>query len=129
MRLLLDTHVLLWWFNEPERLREACRAAIADEGNIVLVSSVTIWEAGIKQSLGKLTLKKPAEAWLPEVLQRSGFEVAELGLAAALRVRSLAWHHRDPFDRLLIAQALEDGYTLVTHDEAFASYGAPLIRA
>ena len=129
MKLLLDTHVLLWSAIDPTRLTAEAVAALEDGKNDVLVSIVSAWEIAIKQSLGKLTLKKPAEAWLPEVLRRSGFEVAELGLAAALRVRSLPWHHRDPFDRLLIAQALEDGYTLVTHDEAFASYGAPLIRA
>lgn len=69
-----------------------------------------------------------ARAWLPEVLRRSGIEVAELTLAAALRVRALPWHHGDPFDRLLIAQALEQGLTLVTHDD-FAAYGVPTLRA
>lgn len=63
-----------------------------------------------------------------EVVRRTGFEVAEIGLAAALRVRTLPWHHRDPFDRLLIAQALEDGYTIVTHDEIFEEYGVPVLR-
>jgi PIN domain nuclease of toxin-antitoxin system len=89
---------------------------------------VTAWEIAIKQSLGKLELAHPAERWLPEVLRRSGFEVAELGLAAALRVRGLPWHHRDPFDRLLVAHALEDGYTIVTHDATFDSYGVPVVR-
>jgi PIN domain nuclease of toxin-antitoxin system len=93
----------------------------------VLVSVVAAWEIAIKQSLGRLELPAPAEHWLPEVLRRTGFEVAELGLAAALRVRELPWHHRDPFDRLLIAHALEDGYTIATHDEAFQRYGVPVL--
>ena len=128
MKLLLDTHVLLWSATAPDRIGEEARTAIEDGTNDVLVSIVSAWEIAIKQSLGKLDLSRPAEQWLPDVLKRTGFEIAELGLAAALRVRALAWHHRDPFDRLLIAQALEEGYTVVTHDAAFAPYGVPLLR-
>ncbi|MBA3395768.1 MAG: type II toxin-antitoxin system VapC family toxin [Deltaproteobacteria bacterium] len=129
MKLLLDTHVLLWSATDPDRLSTDARAALEDGSHDVLVSVVSAWEIAIKQSLGKLELPTPAEEWLPEVLRRSGFEVAELGLAAALRVRSLAWHHRDPFDRLLVAQAFEEGYTLVTHDDDLAAYGVPVLRA
>jgi PIN domain nuclease of toxin-antitoxin system len=129
MKLLLDTHVLLWSATDPERLAPEARAALEDGTNDALVSVVTAWEIAIKQSLGKLELAKPAEQWLPEVLKRTGFEVAELGLPAALRVRGLAWHHRDPFDRLLIAQALDEGYTIVSRDAAFDAYGVPVIRA
>jgi PIN domain nuclease of toxin-antitoxin system len=129
MKLLLDTHVVLWAATEPDRLVAEARAALEDGANDVHVSVVTGWEIAIKQSLSKLELPRPAEQWLPEVLRRTGFEVAELGLAAALRVRGLPWHHRDPFDRLLIALALEDGYTIVTRDDAFTPYGAPLLRA
>ncbi len=129
MKLLLDTHVLLWSASEPDRLASEARGALEDGSHDVFVSVVSAWEIAIKQSLGKLDLPRAAEEWLPEVLRRSGFEVAELGLGAALRVRSLAWHHRDPFDRLLVAQAFEEGYTLVTHDEVLAAYGVPLLRA
>ncbi len=129
MRLLLDTHVLLWSATEPKELGAEARSAIEDGANDVRVSIVSAWEIAIKQSLGKLDLPSPAEQWLPRVLGRGGFEVAELGMAAALGVRALAWHHRDPFDRLLIAHALEDGFTIVTHDEAFAAYGVPVLRA
>lgn len=129
MKLLLDTHVLLWSATDPGRLAPAARAALEDGANEVYVSIVSAWEIAIKQSIGKLDLARPAEQWVPEVLKRSGFEVAELGLAAALRVRALAWHHRDPFDRLLVAQALEEGMTIVTHDDAFEAYSVPLLRA
>ncbi|HUH05387.1 MAG TPA: type II toxin-antitoxin system VapC family toxin [Kofleriaceae bacterium] len=128
MKLLLDTHVLLWSATEPDRLSVEARTALEDGANDVLVSIISAWEIAIKQSLGKLELAKPAEQWLPAVLERTGFEVAELGLAAALRVRGLAWHHRDPFDRFLIAQALEEGYTIVTHDGVFAAYGVAVLR-
>lgn len=129
MKLLLDTHVVLWSATDPARLTQGARAAIEDGSNDVLVSIVTAWEIAIKQSLGKLELARPAEQWLPDVVKRSGMEVAELALPAALRVRGLAWHHRDPFDRLLIAQALEHAYTIVTHDDVFATYGVPVLRA
>lgn len=129
MKLLLDTHVVVWSATAPHRISPGARRLIEDGANEALVSIVTAWEIAIKQSLGKIDLPLPAERWLPGVLRRTGFEVAHLGLAAALRVRALPWHHRDPFDRLLITQALEDGYTIVTHDREFASYGVPLIHA
>lgn len=129
MKLLVDTHVLLWSATDPQRLASGARAALEDGANDVLVSIVSAWEIAFKQSLGKLGLPSPAEQWLPQVLARTGFEVAELGLAAALRVGGLAWHHRDPFDRLLVAHALQDGYTIVTHDDAFAAYGVAVLRA
>jgi PIN domain nuclease of toxin-antitoxin system len=129
VKLLLDTHVVLWSATDPDRLSPQARVALEDGTHDVLVSIVSAWEIAIKQSLGKLELARPAEQWLPDVLKRTGFEVAELGLASALRVRGLAWHHRDPFDRLLIAQALEEGYTLVTRDDVFAAYGVPIVQA
>jgi len=129
MKLLLDTHVVLWSATDPDRLTPEARAALEDGTHEALVSIVTAWEIALKQSLGTLDLAKPAEQWLPEVLKRTGYEVAELTLSSALRVRGLAWHHRDPFDRLLIAQALDQGYTLVSRDSAFDAYGVPLLRA
>lgn len=129
MRLLLDTHVVLWSASAPERVADAARAAIEDGANEVYVSVVTAWEIAIKQSLGKLDLPRPAEQWLPEVLRRSGFEVGEVSLSAALLARALPWHHRDAFDRLLVAHALDAGLTIVTHDAAFAAYGVPVLAA
>jgi PIN domain nuclease of toxin-antitoxin system len=129
LKLLLDTHVVLWAASEPARLGAEARGALEDGANEVFASVVTAWEIAIKQSLGKLELPAPAEQWVPEVLTRTGFEVAEVDLSAALRVRALPWHHRDPFDRLLIAQAIEGGFTIVTCDDAFAKYDAPVLRA
>jgi len=107
MKLLLDTHALIWAATDVGRLAPEARAALEDGANDVLVSVVSAWEIAIKQSLGKLDLARPADSGLPDVLTRTGFEVAELPLSAALYVRGLAWHHKDPFDRLLIAQALD----------------------
>jgi PIN domain nuclease of toxin-antitoxin system len=129
MKLLLDTHVVLWSATDPARLAPETRAVLEDGSHNVLVSIVTAWEIAIKQSIGKLELARPAEQWLPDVLKRTGFEMAEMGLSAALRVRGLAWHHRDPFDRLLIAQAFDQGYTIVSRDAVFDAYGVPLLKA
>jgi PIN domain nuclease of toxin-antitoxin system len=127
VRLLIDTHILLWSALEPERLSPTARAAIEDGENDAYVSAVSAWEIAIKQSLGKLVLDRPAEHWLPEVLRKSGFEALEVTVASALRVRALPYHHRNPFDRLLVAQALEEGLTLVTHDSKLADYGVLLL--
>lgn len=129
MRLLADTHVVLWSATDPAKLSSQAREAIEDGANDVRISTVSAWEIAIKQSLGKLDLPQPAERWLPEVLRRTGLAVADVSISAALRVRSLPWHHRDPFDRLLIAHALEDGYTIVTRDEMFQAYGVPVLLA
>jgi PIN domain nuclease of toxin-antitoxin system len=129
LRLLLDTHVLLWSATNPDRMTVEAREAIESGTNEAFVSSVVAWEIAIKQSLGKLELAKPAEAWLPEVLRRTGLEPASVDVGVALRVRALAWHHRDPFDRLLVAQALDGGYTVVTHDDIFEAYGVSVLRA
>jgi len=129
MKLLLDTHVLVWSATAPDRLLPEARAALEDGTHEALISIVTAWEIAMEAVAGKARSREARRAVLPEVLRRTGYEVAELSLSAALRVRGLAWHHRDPFDRLLIAQALEHGYTLVSRDAAFEAYGVPLIRA
>ena len=129
MRLLLDTHVLLWSFLSPERLSPHARDVLSGPENQVFVSVASAWEVAIKQSLGKLELPDDAERWLPEMLRRSGASLLDIGLRAALRVRALPLHHNDPFDRMLIAQALEDGFTIVTRDKSFSSYGVPLMAA
>jgi PIN domain nuclease of toxin-antitoxin system len=129
VRLLLDTNVLLWSASDPNKIAPATRDLITDGANDVHVSVISAWEIAIKQSIGKLDLSKPAELWVPDVIRRSGFEIAELDIAAALRARALPWHHRDPFDRFLIAQALEHGYTLVTGDATLSAYGVALAVA
>ena len=129
MKLLLDTHVLIWAATEPERMTKVAREAIEDPENDVRVSAVSAWELSIKQSLGKIDLARPVEKWLPEVLRRSAFARLPVTVKDALRVRSLPWHHRDPFDRLLLAQAAARGLTIVTRDHAFVAYGVELLEA
>lgn len=125
MRLLLDTHVLLWWFNEPEALSQQAIAAIADESNVVYVSAATIWEVGIKQALGKL---RGADDLVARVHEQRLDELP-VALEHAAAAARLPPHHHDPFDRMLVAQAQAEGLTLVTRDSRLGAYGVALLNA
>ena len=124
MRLLIDTHVLLWWLAESPKLTKTARAQIA-EAEIVYVSAASVWEMAIKVSTGKL--RAPDD--LEKQLQRHGFVELPVSVNHALRVATLARHHADPFDRMLVAQASFESLTLVTADPQFAVYGVPILRA
>jgi PIN domain nuclease of toxin-antitoxin system len=125
MRLLLDTHVLLWWLADDPQLGSRTRAIIAEPEQQVLVSVVSLWEARIKQSLGKLELPTTFR----EAIAEQGFhELAVLGEHTDELLR-LPNHHRDPFDRLLVAQARGVGLTLVTGDENIARYDVARVDA
>ena len=126
MRLLLDTHVLLWILGDRSRIGPRVEEEYIDPRNEVVVSAASAWEVAIKQSLGKLELPAPAETWLPDKVEGAGMDFIPVTAEDALRVRSLPWHHRDPFDRLLVAQAM-GGYTLVTHDRRLEPYGVPIL--
>jgi PIN domain nuclease of toxin-antitoxin system len=127
MRLLLDTHVLLWWHDQPVRLTEAAYGAISDPGNDVFLSVVNGWEIQIKAQLDKLTLPKPLRMLFQEEQATNGFGLLPVTLEHVYTLDSLPLHHRDPFDRLLIAQAHREGLTLVTHDPKFAAYSVSLL--
>ncbi len=124
-RLLLDTHAFLWWISGNESLGVKCRAAIGDTENQVFVSAASVWEMSIKQQLGKLNIPSDIEA----IVERSGFEPLSIGLFHAQQAGSLVMHHRDPFDRMLIAQAQAEGLVLVTVDAVFPAYGIRLMDA
>lgn len=125
MKLLLDTHVLLWWAEEREELSGAARLALADGNNAVYVSAVTAWEMAIKHATGKL--KTPDD--LPGLLAANNFMELPVTIDHAMEVKSLPLHHRDPFDRMLAAQARTDRLTLVSRDPVFRRYGIPLLIA
>ena len=129
MTLLLDTHVFLWWLDDNPRLGPKSRAAIADPDNTVWVSATSAWEIAIKTGLGRLELSEPPEDVLPREIERGGFRPLAISVDHALAVRSLPQYHRDPFDRLLIAQAMAEGLRLVTADRAFARYDVRLVDA
>ena len=119
MKLLLDTHVLLWWLANDPSLSTATADLIRDPGNMVFVSAVTHWEIWLKQSIGKLRLPDSFE----ERLAGESFESIPLTATQAREVARLPWHHRDPFDRMLVAQAKVEGLVLLTADSAVAAYG------
>jgi PIN domain nuclease of toxin-antitoxin system len=124
VRLLLDTHVVLWWGQQSRRLRPTVRRQIA-EADEVFVSAASAWEVSIKVALGKLAVPGP----LMEVVTASGFSAMPIGFAHAEEVKNLPLLHADPFDRLLIAQARVEGLHLVTHDRLLERYPVRYLRA
>lgn len=127
MKLLLYTHALLWFLENERRLSETARQAIEEEDNDRIVSIVSAWEIAIKSSLGKLRLPVPFHEFFPGTIERFGFSILPLSGPHLHAVATLPLHHRDPFDRLLIAQAQAEGIAIVTSDPHFAAYGAQLI--
>jgi PIN domain nuclease of toxin-antitoxin system len=125
-RLLLDTHVWLWWKADDRRLGKHARHAIVTAAE-VRFSAASAWEIAIKTAAGKLTT--PAASNLVEEIERDGFQPLPVTLAHAEELRSLPTLHRDPFDRMLVAQARVEGLTLVTSDERLAGYDVTVLRA
>lgn len=125
MNLLLDSHALLWALHAPERLRPHAMAAIRDSRRAVYFSAASAWELEVKASKGKLVL--PAD-WL-RVAEETGFLHTPVTARIAQASARLPWHHHDPFDRLLVAQAMDAGLQLVTRDAFFSSYGIPVLEA
>jgi len=119
MRLLLDTHILLWWLSDDSSLPAHARRLISDPDNTVFASAVSLWEIWLKQSLGKLRLPPDFEARLGG----ESFESLPLTAAHTREVALLPWHHRDPFDRMLVAQARAVHLKLLTADKVTAAYG------
>jgi PIN domain nuclease of toxin-antitoxin system len=121
VKLLLDTHVFLWLQTEPERLGEHLRL-VQDQRNVLVVSAASSWEIAIKYQLGKLPLPEPPERYVPQRIRAIGAETAPIEHPHALAVSSLPAIHRDPFDRLLVAQAAMLGLTIMTADPALTEY-------
>lgn len=127
MRLLLDTHALLWWFTDDSRLSETARELIADATNEILVSAASGWEIATKQRLGKLEGVPGAVERFSEVVGADGFRHLPISHHHALRAGAYGSAHRDPFDRMLAAQAEIEGVPLVTLDRAFAEFGVAVV--
>lgn len=125
MNLLLDTHVLLWWLDDNPDLSRRARTVIADGNNLVFVSAAVIWEIQIKHALGKLKIPKNFR----KVLDRQGFELLDITVEHAYAVGKLPLYHRDPFDRILVAQAKVENMTLVSRDNRVKKYKMSLINA
>ena len=125
---LIDTHCWLWWHIDPARLSEPVIDLIEDGATEIFFSAVSAWEITIKYGLKKLTLPLPPEKYIPSRLQHSNMETLPIGLEHALGVSKLPAHHKDPFDRLLIAQALAEKLTIITLDSQFSRYDVELFR-
>lgn len=127
MRFLLDTHALLWWVDDDPRLSPEARRLIGDQENDCHVSLVSAWEMAIKCATEKLKLSVSVQRYYQEQLPANDFQLLPIDLAHVTMVEVLPPHHRDPFDRLLIAQARIEGLTLLSIDSAFDAYGVTRI--
>lgn len=122
MRVLLDTHAFLWWITEDRRLSPRAREVMTDGGNDLLLSAASGWEIAIKASLGRITLPVPIARFLSEQLQRNGIGALPVEMRHALGVHALSLLHRDPFDRLLVAQARLEKLCILTSDPQIEQY-------
>jgi len=123
MNYLLDTHSFIWWLNDSKKLSQRARRIISDSNNRIFVSHASQWEIAIKVAIGRLTF--PVEKLETEVVE-NGFELLALSTQHIMQIANLPLHHRDPFDRLLIAMAQKESLTLLSRDEMFASYDVSL---
>ena len=123
MRLLLDAHAALWWLSDEERLGDDAARQLSDATNQILLSAAIVWEVAVKRSLGKLA----APPDFASALLAGGARALAVTIDHAAAVERLPWHHRDPFDRILVAQAEIEQATVVSRDERLASYGVPVV--
>ena len=123
MKLLIDTHIFLWSLLEPEKLSSKATKILENPNNTILVSIVSIWESSIKKSLGKLEIPDD----FSQALSYSNFGLLELSVVHCKAITKLPWHHRDPFDRMLIAQTQKENLTLMTHDKRISLYDAKIL--
>jgi len=129
VRILLDTHCWLWLHTEPERFASPARAIVEDRENDLLLSAASAWEIAIKYALGKLQLPEPPATYVPSRMERAATDALPVVHDHALRVAALPPHHRDPFDRLLIAQCHAEHLPLLTADRQFEPYDINVIWA
>lgn len=127
MKLLLDTHAFVWWATEDDRLSDRARELISSDDNEIFLSAVSAWELAIKAELGRIALRTDPVSLIPELMELNAFQGLPVFVSHALAVRWLPAHHRDPFDRLLVAQAVVEGLTLVTRDPQIARYDTPVV--
>ena len=129
MRLLLDAHTLIWAADDPTKIPAAAMTAMSDPANELLVSIATVWEIAIKVAKGNLPLSLPYRRWIDQALADLKLNLLPITLDHTERQTALPYHHRDPFDRLLAAQALTDGLPLISVDAIFDAYGLQRIWA
>lgn len=126
MKLLLDTHAFIWWYNEPDQLPQQVLAACQDTSNTLMLSVASVWEMQIKSQLGKLRLSAPLTDIIHHQQEQNRLQILPVTLPVVFALADLPIHHRDPFDRLLIAQAKVDQLLLVSNDSQFHHYSVSL---
>ena len=129
MRLLIDTHVWLWWMTEPSRLNDETMTMLADGDNRVYLSVASVWEIVIKHGLGELPLRAEPGHFIPKAMAEDRISGLAIENAHVLRTAHLPWHHRDPFDRLLVAQAQVEDLPILTADPLMLTYDVKVLRA
>jgi len=127
MRLLLDTNIFIWWTEDSPKLYKTIRDAIADPVSELYLSTASVWEIVIKHQLGKLTFPEPLDQTIPHAMAHYGLGRVPIELTHLFKLHQLPPHHRDPFDRLIFAQALFEGFTLATSDALARNYNVPLL--
>jgi PIN domain nuclease of toxin-antitoxin system len=127
MKLLVDTHAFLWWAEGAPALGKKAEVALSDARNHAYLSIVSCWELAIKLGLGKLRVDESLEQFIPKQLALNGFKLLGLEIPHVARLASLPFRHRDPFDRLLVAQAIEERLTIVTAERAFRKYDVSVV--
>ena len=123
MRYLLDTNALLWFLDNDKKLSRRARQLIESSSHESLISIVSLWEIAIKTGLGKLDLSEPFEQMFPEQLHFNNIEILDITVDSLIKLTTLPFHHRDPFDRLIIAQGLVEGLPIISVDTVFDAYG------
>jgi PIN domain nuclease of toxin-antitoxin system len=123
MKILLDTHIFLWFINNDPQLSPTAKTLLESDVDLVL-SAASLWEIAIKVSIGKMTLPKPFEIFIPEQLQQNQIEILSVGINHLTHLSALPFHHKDPFDRLLISQSFTEGIPIVSVDTMFDQYNA-----
>lgn len=127
MRALLDTHIFLWWIADNPQLPRAIRAIIADGDNELFFSAASCWEIAIKARLGKIILPRKADIFIPDQLAANSVQTLPIQASHALHVFNLPYHHRDPFDRMIVAQAQMEKLPVITSDNLIAKYKVKVI--
>lgn len=128
MRILLDTHIFIWWDNQPQQLPADARAYCEDTNNTLVLSVASIWEMQIKQQLGKLALRLPLAELIADQITTNGLEILAIHLAHVVALDGLPLFNKDPFDRVLVAQANSEGLSLLTVDPLFRQYPVKLLE-
>ena len=127
MNLLLDTHVFIWWAEEPERLSANAMLALQDTSNRLFLSLVSVWEIQIKTQLGKMQLSLPLKDLVDSQLSTNGLEILPITREHIFAVDTLPFHHKDPFDRLIIAQSMIENATIVSLDPKLSEYSVNVL--